>query len=156
MKTSNALRFLPLAATLLCASAVAQTRFCMGGDLDHMSQTQRTACSAKLQAVKNAAAEFHAPDGWHFVVVCGENGWKEYAAYVAEEDPAILAASADTHLEQHETFLREDRLNLADQQSLRRVVAREVAGILLQSQDETAINHQVNLWISQDQGRSGI
>ncbi len=156
MTPSFVTRSVAILGTFFCVSAVAQARYCIGGDLDHMSQTQKTACSAKLQAVKAAAASLHAPDNWHFVVVCGEQGWKSYAAYAQDSQTNLLDAAADTNLEQHETFLREDRLDIINMRSLQRVVAHEVAGIVLGSKDESAINHQMNLWIGQGSEQAGF
>ncbi len=149
------MRLAPLAAAaLLCASAVAQTRFCIGGDLAHLSAAEKTTCSTKLQAVKAAAAAFHVPDGWHFVMVCGEEGWRDYSAFAMND--TLLNASADTHFEQHETFLRGDRFDLNNVPALRRAVAREMAGIVLHSHDELAIANQVGLWMAESQQRSGL
>lgn len=156
MTPSFVTRSVALLGTFLCVSAVAQARYCIGGDLDHMTQSQKTACSAKLQAVKAAAAALHAPDDWHFVVVCGEQGWKNYVNYAADSQANLLDAVADTNLEQHETFLRGDRLDIINLRSLQRAVAHEVAGIVLRSKDETAINHQMNLWINQGTEQAGI
>lgn len=156
MRLSNLPRLAAVSVALLCTAAVAQTRFCVGGDIAHMSAPEKAACSAKLQAVKSAAAAFHAPDGWHFVLVCGEQGWKEYAAFTLADDAALMNASADTNLEQHETFLREDRLDLANASSLRRVVAREVAGILLHSHDEVAISNEADLLMAGTSEAHGI
>lgn len=114
-----------------------------------MSSSQKAACSAKLHAVKNAAAALHAPDDWHFVLVCGEQGWKEYAAFTMADNAELANAAADTNLEQHETFIREDRLDLTNEPSLKRVVAREVAGILLRSRDEIAITRKTDLLLAQ-------
>src|SRR5579875_4206962 len=100
-----------LAVTMLCAPAVAQTRFCIGGDLDHLTSAQRNACNATLNAVRNTASSLHAPDGWHFVVVCGEDGWKQYAAFSERGEDAVQDAAADTDLDEHTTFLRESSLH---------------------------------------------
>ena len=155
MTFSKTMRLAPLAAAaLLCASAVAQTRFCMGGDLAHLSAAEKTTCNAKLQAVRTAAASFHVPDGWHFVMVCGEDGWRDYTAFAMNQ--SLLGASADTHLEQRETFLRGDRFDLGNAPSLRRTLAREIAGIVLRSHDEVAINTQVNLWMGSASATSGL
>lgn len=155
MTFSYTMRLAPLAAAaLLCASAVAQTRFCMGGDLARLSSAEKASCSAKLQAVKSVAASFRVPDGWHFVMVCGEDGWKDYTAFTGND--TLQSASADTHLEQHETFLRGDRFDINNAQSLRRTVAREVAGIVLRSHDELAINNQVDLWMAHSPEPTGF
>lgn len=135
-----------LTASLLSTFAAAQTRFCIGGDLDHLSSAERASCNATLQAVRTTAASLHAPDGWHFVVVCGAEGWKQYAAFSPRGEDAVADAAADTDLGEGTTYLREDRLHTAQPHSLQRVVAHEVAAILLKTDDETAIQTQVATW----------
>lgn len=125
----------------------AQGRFCIGGDLDHLPAAQRTACSAKLAAVRGAAQRFGAPGDWHFVLVCGEEGWKDYVAFVARGDGSLERASADTDLSSHSTYLREDRLHAGEPNALERVVAREIATIVLKTADEIAIATQVTAWL---------
>lgn len=140
-----------VAMTMLCAPAVAQTRFCVGGDLDHLTTAQRQACNATLNAVRSTAATLHAPDGWHFVVVCGEDGWKQYAAFSERGEDAVQDAAADTDLEEHTTFLRESSLHGPQPHSLQRVVAHELAAILLKTDDEAAIQTQMASWERQSQ-----
>ena len=156
MKHSTLLTFATLAASLVCTSALAQTRFCIGGDLDHLSQAQRTSCNAKNQAVKAAATALHAPDDWHFVLVCGDEGWKNYASYISEENTSLMDAAANTDLQQHETFLRADRLDLNSLRSVQKLVAHEVAGIVLHSNDEVAIARQMKIWTDQGSTQSGM
>ncbi len=91
-----------------------------------------------MQAVRNAAATMQAPEGWHFVVVCGEEGWKSYTAFSARGD-AALEASADTSFPEQTTFFREDRLHTPEAHGLRHVVAHEIASILMKTDDETVI-----------------
>ena len=81
----------------------------------------------------------HAPDGWHFVVVCGEQGWKSYAAFSSRSEAALENVAADTNLAEHTTYFRQDHLVTPDAHGLRRVVAHEVASILLKTDDENAI-----------------
>ena len=146
MKTSFASLSLALAATLFSIPAVAQTRFCIGGNLDHLSANDRADCSATMQAVRATAASMHAPDDWHFVVVCGEEGWKSYAAFSTRSEAAIENASADTDLAQRTTYFREDRLHTPQAHGLRRVVAHEIASIILKTDDENAIQTQLAAW----------
>ena len=146
MKNSFASLSLALAATLLSVPAIAQTRFCIGGDLDHLSASDRADCSATMQAVRFAAASMHAPNDWHFVVVCGEEGWKNYAAFSTHSEAVLEDAAADTDREQHTTYFREDRLHTPQAHGLRRVVAHEVASILLKTDDENAIEAQLAAW----------
>ncbi len=144
MKISRKSLTVTIASTLLCVPAIAQTRYCIGGDLDNMTAAQKNTCSAKLGAVRQLAAAYGAPQDWHFVVVCGEEGWKQYAGYSMREDGVLQNAAADTNLEQHETFLREDRLDGVG--GLQRVVAHEMASIVLHTNDELAIQKQMNVW----------
>ena len=146
MKINFASLSLALAATLLSVPSVAQTRFCIGGNLDHLSASERADCSATMQAVRYAAASLHAPDDWHFVVVCGEEGWKNYAAFSSRSEAALEDASADTDREEHTTYFREDRLHTPQAHGLRRVVAHEIASIVLKTDDENAIQTQLATW----------
>ena len=140
-----------LALAMLPLASVAQTRFCIGGDLEHLSTAQRNACYATLNAVRNTASALHAPDGWHFVVVCGEDGWKQYAAFSERGEDAVQDASADTDVEEHVTFFREERLHAPQPHALQRVVAHEIAAILLKTEDENAIQTQMATWERQSQ-----
>ncbi len=142
MRTRSTALLLASAAAL-SASSVAQTRFCIGGDLDRLSAADRTACSATMQAVRNVASTMHAPEGWHFVVVCGEAGWKSYTAFSTRGEAALESASADTNRVEQTTYFREDRLHSTEAHGLRRVVAHEVASILLKTDDENAIQAQM-------------
>ena len=135
-----------LAATLLSTSAVAQTRYCIGGDLQHLSANERAACSATMNAVRNQAASLHAPSDWHFIVVCGEEGWKQYAAFSVHDEASLENASADTDRDQRTTFFREDRLHTPEPHSLQRVVTHELASILLKTDDEVTIQTQMATW----------
>lgn len=103
------------AGLLVCLTlgAQAQSRFCLGGELDQLSTAQRTACSAKLASVRDAARRFGAPEGWHFVLVCGEEGWKSYAAFSSRTAAELENASADTDSAAHSTYLREEKLGAA-------------------------------------------
>ena len=153
----------------LTLGAQAQSRFCLGGELDHLSPAQRTACSAKLASVREAARRFGAPEGWHFVLVCGEEGWKSYAAFSSRPAAELENASADTDIQAHSTYFREEKLAAAgssgatrlpdrplpdrallDRALLDRTVAHEIAAVVLQTADEAAIQAQVNLWMGRD------
>lgn len=135
-------------------SAIAQTRFCTGGDLDNLSQAQKVSCNAKLNAVRSAVASLHASVEWHYVVVCGEEGWKDYAAYAGND--AITIADANTNVQGRETFFRADRLDLSNQSALRSIVAHEVAAAVIGSADQVAIEQQVERWRGQGGQAAGL
>ena len=88
----------------------------------------------------------HAPDGWHFVVVCGEEGWKSYAAFSPRGEAVLEEASADTDLAGRTTYFREDRLHTPQPHGLQRVLAHEIASIVLKTDDENAIQAQMATW----------
>lgn len=134
------------AAILSTTSALAQTRICIGGDLDHLSNAERAACSATAQAVRNEANSMHAPGDWHFVVVCGEAGWKNYTAFSSRGSAALDDAAVDTDLEQQTTYLREDRLRATSGTGMHHIVAHEIASIVLHTDREDAIQAQLAAW----------
>ncbi len=135
-----------LSVAVLSVPAVAQTRFCVGGNLDQLSSTERASCDATMHAVRQAVSSTPAPDDWHFVVVCGEDGWKQYAAFSAQDETSLSAAAADTDREQRVTYFREDRLRAPQTQGLEKLVAHEVASVLLNTHDENAIQIQMAAW----------
>ena len=147
--------FLTLRSALLLAlagalslSAHAQSRFCLGGDLQHLSTAQRSSCTAKLAQVRSAAQRFGAPDGWHFVMVCGEENWKAYAPFSTRSPQELERASADTDLLAHTTYVRELKLEPSGAlSSSESVLARVVAATVLQTTDEAAIQAKVNSWL---------
>ena len=135
-----------ISAAILSASAVAQTRFCVGGDLDHLSSTERSSCSATMNAVRHAVGAMPAPADWHFVVVCGEEGWKQYSVFSTHSEASLDEAVADTDREQRTTYLRESRLHTSQAHGLEEAVAHEVASIVLNSNDEKAIKTEMAVW----------
>ena len=135
-----------LITTLICVPAVAQTRFCLGGDLENLSAPERASCSAAKEMVKATAARLHAPDNWHFVIVCGEQGWKDYTAVAQRGEVALVDQAADTDLEQHITYLRESRMLEPKTHQLQRVVAHELASIKLNTHNEQVIEAQIDAW----------
>ncbi len=135
---------------LICLPAVAQTRYCLGGDLDHLSAAERASCNAARDMVKTTATRLHAPENWHFVIVCGEQGWKDYTAVAQREEVALENSAADTDLDQHVTYLRQSRLGETQTQpqlpELQSVLIHELASIKLGSHDERLIEAQVATW----------
>ncbi len=131
---------------LMSVPAVAQTRFCIGGDLEGLSAGERASCNAAKDTAKLTAARLQAPEDWHFVIVCGEQGWKDYTAVAQQGEVALNDSAADTDLDQHVTYLRESRLRESQNHPLQPVVAHEVASIKLGTHDERMIEAQVSAW----------
>lgn len=105
---------IPLATTLIVlalgTSAVAQTKFCIAGNLDDLTPAQVTSCQAKSSSLRAAARLKGTPDNWHFVVVCDEAGWDAYASFAGNKAHEIKAAAENTDRELHFTFVRGSRL----------------------------------------------
>jgi hypothetical protein len=137
-----------LCGSLLSTAAVAQTRFCIGGDLDHLTAFQKTMCMAKLNQVRLTSAKFQTPQDWHFVVVCNEPSWKEYASFSKRTSAELEDASADTDLDQRTTFFRADRLSTPEEGGrMQRIIAYEIAGIVLKTTEKGAIQNLLARWI---------
>lgn len=95
---------------LMVASAFAEGgRFCIGGDLNRLTTVQLHACESQLQHVRAVASRYNIPD-WHFIIVCDEKGWTDYAALSDTAADTLKRASADTNLPLHTTFFRGSRL----------------------------------------------
>lgn len=98
----------------LSASLVGQSHFCIGGDVDHLTPATVAACKNKLSAVRNAVRQHGAPSDWHFVVVCDDEGWKEYTSFSSREAGLLSGASYSTDPRLHWTFLRGGDLDQPD------------------------------------------
>ena len=96
----------------LSASLTAETHFCVGGDLDDMTPASIRACQAKMAEVRDVVKHRGAPAGWHFVVVCDEAGWKEYARFSRQERGLLSGVSYSTDPNLRWTFLRGTELNV--------------------------------------------
>lgn len=101
-------RILNLSAALLSVAlpAIAQTHFCVGGDLDHLSPAQVTSCRAKMTEVREAVRRRGAPSGWHFLVVCDEGSWQDVATMTGHAATSLRTVDFQTDQDQQITFIR--------------------------------------------------
>ena len=104
-------RTLPLLLLSLASSALAQTHFCIAGDLDRLSATQVAQCKTKMTNMRDAVKRRGAPAGWHFVVVCDETGWGDYARFIAPPAATLQEAAFHTDGDLHWTFVRGSRMD---------------------------------------------
>ncbi len=81
----------------------------MAGNVEHFSATELQTCQTLVRHVRETAVKYRTPS-WHFIVVCDESGWKDYAAFSSTSARALENESADTNLALHTTFLRGSRL----------------------------------------------
>jgi hypothetical protein len=120
---------LPLLLLSFSAAALAQTHFCVAGDLDHLNATQIADCKTKMANVREAVKHRGAPSGWHFVVVCDESGWTDYASFVATGGHVLDEATFHTDPELHWTFVRGSRMEADSIASADRLLAVALKGI---------------------------
>jgi hypothetical protein len=99
-----------IAALCISLPACAQVKVCMGGNLDGLTASQKSVCEDQVRMTRQAATATNAPADWHFVVVCDEDGWKDYTAFAQQDGASLQAASADTNFAERTTFLRGARM----------------------------------------------
>ena len=58
-------RNLTLLFLSVSSAALAQTHFCIAGDLDHLNAAQVAECKTKMTNVRDAVKRRGAPSGWH-------------------------------------------------------------------------------------------
>jgi hypothetical protein len=130
--------------------ASAENRVCIGGDLDHLTEAQKSGCWDIAHQVRSDAAKFNPPADWHFFVICTDSDWKAYAAFSKRSAADLATMNADTDVQQRVTFLRGARLMTADASGLDKILAHEVASALLESTDETRIKRQVAVLLQEN------
>lgn len=121
-----------LLSLALSASLVAQTHFCIGGDIDEMSASDIATCQTTMSAVRDAVKQHGAPADWHFVVVCDDAGWKDYASFSRSEAGLISGSSYSTDPRLHYTFLRAGERNLQQPQSAAAAVSLALSSVPVQ------------------------
>lgn len=141
-------------ARLALASALAfavhasgESPVCIGGDLDHLSAVQKETCNAAAAQVRSMAAAFHAPEDWHFYVICTNADWNMYASFSSRAESQLADFNADTDLQKHTTFLRGEQLLGTDKDAAARLVAHEIAMAVLKTSDEAQIQQKVASWL---------
>lgn len=131
------LRFQPvtvLALTLAVSTAsAASNKVCMGGNVEQLSATQAQACQQTAQQVR-AAADKSGTSNWHFVVVCDEAGWQDYAAFATMPASDLQQAAIDNNLAQRTSFVRASRVGGAENTAF---LASEMASLARRAQGHT-------------------
>lgn len=99
-----------LAASSVALTASAANRVCLGGNLQQLDAAQVHACQQTAQQVQ-AAADRAGASNWHFVVVCDETGWQDYAAFATVSADELQQAAMDNNLPQRTSFVRAARVS---------------------------------------------
>lgn len=95
---------------LAFSASAATTQVCMGGNIEQLSSTSLQACQQEVAQVRETADAMGTPD-WHFIVICDDAGWSDYAAFSGTSAAVLATESADSNMALHTTFLRGSRLN---------------------------------------------
>jgi hypothetical protein len=113
----------------LTSSALGQTHFCIAGDLDHLKASQVTECKTKMTNLREAVKRRGAPSGWHFVVICDEHGWSDYATFLAQGTPPMGEAAFHTDGNQRWTFVRGSRMDADSPEAAEMLLAVALKGV---------------------------
>ena len=116
MSSLRVLAVLAASSFALTASA-ASNRVCLGGNLQQLDAAQVHACQQTAQQVQ-AAADQAGASNWHFVVVCDEAGWQDYAAFATVSADQLQQAAIDNNLQQRTSFVRATRVSGSDNSQL--------------------------------------
>lgn len=92
------------------SASAATTEVCMGGNIEQLSSTSLRACQQEVAQVRETANAVGTPD-WHFIVICDDAGWRDYAAFSTTSASVLAHESADSNIALHTTFLRGSRLS---------------------------------------------
>lgn len=97
----------------LCLSVAAfpQSKFCIGGELEKLTPTEVSACKAKAASLQREVRLVGAPDNWHYVLICDEAGWNDYAAFTGTAHAAMLDKAEVTDKDMRFTFVRGSRVS---------------------------------------------
>ena len=106
--TKLALGLLPFLA--VTAGAETGNRVCIGGNVEQLTSTQLHFCQQQAQQVRRAAEESGLAN-WHFVVVCNDEGWHDYAAFSNTSAETLEASATDTDVDTRTTFVRAARFS---------------------------------------------
>ena len=116
-------------------SASAETnKVCLGGNLAQLDATQVHACQQTAKQVR-AAADKSGTANWHFVVVCDEAGWQDYAAFATLPAEQLQQAATDTNVAQRTTFVRAGRVSGSENSQL---LSSEMTSIARSAQVQVA------------------
>ncbi len=113
----------------LSASVTAQTHFCIGGDVDHLNAAEIAACKTKVSELREAVKQHGAPADWHFVVVCDETGWQEYASFARDTPGLLTDAGYSTDPRLRWTFVRGSKLTGGQAQATTNLLAMALDGL---------------------------
>ncbi len=115
MKVLSTVSSILLSASLASA---AQAHFCIGGNLDQLTEAQIVACEHTSAALEMESQRAAVSAGWHFITVCDEAGWQTVVALQGDGALHALRANQATDGKLHLTFVHGTQVRAADTQAL--------------------------------------
>jgi hypothetical protein len=139
---------------------MAQNHFSFVSDFAKAGRPAPAECVAEgAYFMKLLAAYPHPASGWHFVVVCDDTTWQHVMRKIGMDDD-LREHYGETDIKDNLTLIRGAKLTHADMGvPPERIVAHELAHVMLRSIDEAKVDRQTFAWMAErhDGGpKSGI
>lgn len=107
-------------------------------------------CAQQARIFMNSAQYFPEPSNWRFVIVCDEFTWNRFTRESGQFQPRVQVYAA-TNLDRRTTFIRGWHLTHVDltmgAPTPERVVAHELAHIILNTLDDDLADRQAIAWL---------
>jgi len=149
-----------LVSALRCFPSMAQNQFSFVSDFVKASQPASPECLAESTLFMKLPSTYpHPASGWSFVVVCDDPTWQHVMRKIGMADD-LGEHYGETDIKDNLTLIRGTKLTHADLGvPPERIVAHELAHVMLCSIDETQVDRQAFAWMAErhDGGpKSGI
>jgi hypothetical protein len=149
-----------LVSALRSFPSMAQNQFSLVSDFVKAGQPASPECLAEGTLFKKLLSAYpHPASGWSFVVVCDDPTWQHVMRKIGMDDD-LREHYGETDIKDNLTLIRGAKLTHADMGvPPERIVAHELAHVMLRSIDEAKVDRQTFAWMAErhDGGpKSGI
>lgn len=109
-------------------------------------------CISEAKVFAQAVTRYPQPEGWHWVLICDEAGWRRFLDLSGR--PGEYAIYASTDLEGRTTYLRGDKLlhSIDLRAKPEEIMAHELAHIRLHAEDEHDAQKLGQYWLRATNG----
>jgi hypothetical protein len=149
-----------LVSALRSFPSIAQNQFSFVSDFAKAGQPASPECLAESTLfMKLLSAYPHPVSGWSFVLVCDDTTWQHVMRKIGMADD-VGEHYGETDIKDKLTLIRGTKLTRADMGvPPERIVAHELAHVMLRSLDEAQVDRQAFAWMAERHGgvpKSGI
>jgi hypothetical protein len=147
--------FLLLFFALRTLPSIAQNHFSYASDFVKAGQAAPRRCITEVTYfMKLLSAYPHPASGWTFVVVCDDTTWQHVMRKTGMADD-VSEHYGETDIEHNLTLIRGVKLTYPDMGvSPDRIVAHELAHVVLRSTDEAKVDREAFAWMAEYSDRS--